>query len=149
MGSTASSAGNRKSMQANKGRDTKPEIAVRSLLHAAGHRYRVNRRPLPELRRTADIVFGPTKIAVFIDGCYWHGCPEHGQRPKTNAAFWAQKIDGNMLRDRETDKLLAEAGWLVLRFWEHEKPASCVERISEAVARQREAVAARSHAPSK
>jgi DNA mismatch endonuclease, patch repair protein len=136
-------------MQANKGRDTKPEKAVRSLLHAAGHRYRVNRRPVPELRRTADILFGPTKIAVFIDGCYWHGCPQHGQRPKTNAEFWAQKIDGNIRRDRETDKLLAEAGWLTLRFWEHESPSICVERIAAAVAERREAKSTSGHSSRK
>ena len=120
-------------MQGNRGRDTKPELAVRRLLHAAGLRYRVSTRPLPELRRTADIVFGRGKVAVFIDGCYWHGCPIHGQRPKTNAAFWNTKIDGNINRDRETDRQLAEAGWVVLRFWEHEPPAECAERITDMV----------------
>lgn len=120
-------------MQSNRGRDTKPELAVRRLVHASGKRYRVSTRPLPDIRRTADIVFGPTKVAVFIDGCYWHGCPTHGQRPKTNAEFWNAKIDGNINRDRETDRVLTEAGWVVLRFWEHEVPAECAARIIEVV----------------
>lgn len=136
-GSKASSLGNRRSMQSNRGRDTKPELAVRRLLHASGLRYRVSRRPLPQLKRTADIVFGPTRVAVFIDGCYWHGCPQHGQRPKTNADFWNAKIDGNVRRDRETDRLLTEAGWTVLRFWEHEAPSDCVTRITEVVTARR------------
>jgi DNA mismatch endonuclease (patch repair protein) len=124
-------------MQSNRGRDTKPELAVRRLLHASGLRYRVSKRPLPQIRRTADIVFGPVKVAVFIDGCYWHGCPEHGQRPKTNAEFWESKIDGNIRRDRETDGLLVEAGWTVLRFWEHEAAADCAARITKTVTTRR------------
>lgn len=137
VGSHASSPGNLKSMRSNRPRDTKPELAVRRLLHAAGLRYRVARRPVPQVRRTADVVFGPVKVAVFIDGCYWHGCPEHGQRPKTNAEFWNAKIDGNVRRDRETDRLLAEAGWTVLRYWEHEPAAECAARIIEAVLARR------------
>jgi DNA mismatch endonuclease (patch repair protein) len=124
-------------MQGNRSRDTKPELAVRRLLHAAGLRYRVARRPLPAIRRTADIVFGPTKVAVFIDGCYWHGCPEHGQRPKTNAEFWNAKIEGNKRRDHQTDELLVEAGWTVLRFWEHEPATDCAARVLTEVTARR------------
>jgi DNA mismatch endonuclease, patch repair protein len=124
-------------MRSNKGRNTGPELAIRSLLHAAGLRYRVNRRPLAELRRTADIVFGPAKVAVFIDGCWWHGCPEHYQPAKTNGEFWSSKIDGNIRRDRETDAALTAAQWLALRFWEHEEPAACAKKVAETVAARR------------
>ena len=136
-GSWASSPGNRRSMQLNKGRDTKPELAVRSLLHAAGLRYRVDRRPLPDFPRRADIVFGPAKVAVFIDGCYWHGCPEHYQAPETNAGYWSPKIEANMRRGRETGATLAAEGWLALRFWEHQDPAGCAEQIRSAVSARR------------
>jgi DNA mismatch endonuclease, patch repair protein len=102
-GSWASSAANRKSMQGNRSRDTAPELAIRRLLHAAGLRYRVDRRPLNGVRRRADIVFGPAKVAVFVDGCYWHGCPEHYVPPKTNPNYWSPKISGNVARDRDTD----------------------------------------------
>ena len=138
-GSWASSAAVRRNMQANRSRDTGPEKAVRRLLHAAGLRYRVGRSPLPGLRRTADIVFGPTKVAVFIDGCYWHGCPDHYALPKTNSGYWSPKIEGNRLRDRDTDARLVAAGWLVLRFWEHEDPAACADKIIKAVSMRRRA----------
>ncbi len=119
-------------MLANKSRDTRPEILVRSLAHRRGLRYRTSARPLPELRRTADLVFRPTKVAVFIDGCYWHGCPTHYKEPKTNTDYWRAKITGNRTRDHQTDELLSEAGWLVLRFWEHEeKLASCSSAVEE------------------
>lgn len=136
-GSWASSAAVRRNMQANKSRDTGPEKAVRRLLHAAGLRYRVSRQPLTGLRRTADIVFGPARVAVFIDGCYWHGCPDHYAPPKTNSGYWSPKIEGNRLRDRDTDSRLADAGWLVLRFWEHEDPAVCAGKIAKAVSTRR------------
>ena len=120
-------------MQANKGRDTNPEMAVRRLLHARGLRYRVNFRPVPGLRRTADIVFTRAKVAVFIDGCFWHGCPEHYQRPLANRPYWDEKVRQNRARDAETTKKLAQAGWMVLRFWEHEPVEAVVERIQEQV----------------
>ena len=106
-------------MQANRGRDTTPELAVRRLLHAAGFRYRVDFAPLGG-RRRADIVFTRLRIAVFIDGCYWHGCPEHATLPKRNAEYWLPKLARNVERDRETDDLLSAAGWQVLRYWEHD-----------------------------
>jgi DNA mismatch endonuclease (patch repair protein) len=112
-------------------------MAVRRLVHAAGLRYRVDFAPLPEMRRRkADLVFTRAKVAVFIDGCFWHGCPEHRQRPKTNAKFWADKIARNQARDRETDDALRVAGWAVLRFWEHHEIHATANSIIEAVARQ-------------
>ena len=125
-------------MQGNRSRDTAPEIALRQLLHAAGLRYRVHRAPIPELRRRrADIIFGPAKVAVFVDGCYWHGCPEHYVPPKTNPGYWSPKIAGNSARDRDTDARLGEAGWLVLRFWAHQDPAECAEQVIGAVSERR------------
>lgn len=119
-------------MLANRARDTSPELAVRRLLHAAGLRYRVDYAPLGG-RRRADIVFTRQRIAVFIDGCFWHGCPRHATFPKTNTEYWLPKLQQNIKRDRETDGLLREAGWTVLRFWEHESPASVAEVVSQRV----------------
>lgn len=117
-------------MQRQRTRDTEPELAVRRLLHAAGLRYRVDVAPLPGLRRRADIVFGPAKVAVFIDGCFWHGCPEHGARPTTaNPAYWREKVVRNQDRDADTDARLSAAGWLSIRCWEHEDPKQVAERV--------------------
>ncbi|MFE2931534.1 very short patch repair endonuclease [Streptomyces sp. NPDC059221] len=139
-GSWASSAARRRNMQAIRNRDTKPERLIRRLVHANGLRYRVAARPLPDLRRTADMVFRPAKVAVFIDGCYWHGCPEHYVTPKTNPGYWSDKVARNMARDRDTDRKLSEAGWTVLRFWEHESPADCASTIAEVVHQSRDAI---------
>ncbi len=125
--------GVRKSMRANRGRDTGPELAVRRLVHAAGLRYRVSARPLPDLRRTADLVFTRRRIAVFIDGCFWHGCPEHHTRARTNADYWAEKVRANRERDADTDRRLVRAGWTVLRIWEHEGADAAAQRIVAAV----------------
>lgn len=132
-GSWASSPANRKSMLGNRSRDTKPELTLRRLVHAAGLRYRVAAKPLRGMRRTADMLFGPTRVAVFVDGCFWHGCPEHFVPPKTNPEYWEKKIGGNMRRDRETDSRLEAEGWLVLRFWEHQDPGECAEAVCAAV----------------
>ncbi|MFE5971821.1 very short patch repair endonuclease [Streptomyces sp. NPDC056460] len=136
-GSWASSAARRRNMQAIRSRDTKPEQQVRRLLHAQGLRYRVAAKPLPGLRRTADIIFRPVKVAVFIDGCYWHGCPEHYVAPRTNPGYWSDKVARNMTRDSDTNQRLEEAGWTVLRFWEHESPEECAMRIAAEVAEHR------------
>jgi DNA mismatch endonuclease (patch repair protein) len=120
-------------MQGNKSRDTKPEIAVRCAVHAMGMRYSVAARPLVGVRRTADLVFRRAKVAVFVDGCFWHGCPMHHAPPKTNADYWVTKIQGNRVRDRHTTALLKAAGWTVLRFWSHEKPLVAASRIVEVV----------------
>ncbi|MFI1677169.1 very short patch repair endonuclease [Streptomyces sp. NPDC020607] len=124
-------------MQAIRSRDTKPERLIRQLVHAQGLRYRVAAKPLPGLRRTADMVFRPARVAVFIDGCYWHGCPEHYVPPKTNSGYWSDKVLRNMTRDRDTDQRLTDAGWLVLRFWEHEPADDCAARIAAEVERRR------------
>ncbi len=128
-GSWASSAARRRNMQAIKSRDTTPERKIRQLVHARGARYRVSARPLPDLRRTADMIFRSAKVAVFIDGCYWHGCDEHYVPPKTNSGYWSDKVARNIARDRDTDQKLTEAGWLVLRFWEHEESDVCADKI--------------------
>ncbi|MGW4429528.1 very short patch repair endonuclease [Streptomyces tendae] len=141
-GSWASSAANRRSMLGNRNRDTAPELLLRSLVHAAGLRYRVAAKPLPKMRRTADMVFRPVKVAVFIDGCFWHACPEHFVMPKTNRAYWEDKIGRNVQRDRDTDDRLSEAGWLVLRFWEHLDPETCARTVVDAVTTRRQEAAA-------
>lgn len=119
----------RRRMSATKGRDTAPELAVRGLLHARGWRYRVNFRPLPNFRRTVDIAFTGRRLAVLIDGCFWHGCPDHYRPATTRAEFWRMKIEDNVARDVDTDERLRAAGWTVLRFWEHEDPISVVLAI--------------------
>lgn len=121
-------------MQGNRSRDTAPELAVRRRLHAAGLRYRVAYRPEPSLRRTADIVFTKHRIAIFIDGCYWHACPEHGTVARANAGYWADKLARNVARDAETTARLQAAGWVVMRFWEHENPDAVASTIADAVA---------------
>ncbi|WP_307827985.1 very short patch repair endonuclease [Nocardioides sp. SYSU D00038] len=134
--SWASSPGRRRNMQANRSRDTAPELAVRRRLHAAGLRYRVATQPLATLRRRADITFAKKKIVVFIDGCFWHGCPEHGRREwQHNVEYWPDKISRNRMRDADTTERLTAAGWQVLRFWEHENPDDVAATIMAAVAR--------------
>lgn len=127
-------------MQSNRGRDTKPELAVRRLLHAKGLRYRVDEQLIPGLRRRTDIAFATERIAVLIDGCYWHGCPEHGPRTfGTNAAYWTKKIAENRVRDLDTTARFEAAGWLVMRFWTHTPPGEIAEAISAAVMQERAA----------
>ena len=116
-------------MQSNKGRDTQPELALRSAAHALGLRYRVSVRPLRELRRTADLVFTKARVAVFLDGCFWHGCPDHHTVAATNASFWAEKVESTRSRDRDTDRRLAAAGWTSIRVWEHEDPVEAAQRV--------------------
>ncbi|MEU1007886.1 very short patch repair endonuclease [Streptomyces sp. NPDC005890] len=116
-------------MSRQKSRNTEVEMALRRALHAAGLRYRVHRKPLKGVRREADVLFGPAKVAVFVDGCFWHGCPQHATWPKTNADFWRTKIEGNRRRDMDTDARLASAGWLAVRVWEHEDPVEAAARV--------------------
>ena len=117
-------------MKANRRSNTQPELRVRRLLHAAALRYRIDYAPdRANLRRRADIVFTRHRIAVFIDGCFWHGCPEHFIPPKANAEYWTPKIATNIRRDRDTDRRLRDAGWTVLRFWEHVDPQAAAESI--------------------
>ena len=119
-------------MRSNRGTGTRPEIAVRGILHARGFRYKVNARPVEHIRRTADILFTKQKLAIFIDGCFWHRCPDHGSQPKTNADYWAAKLERNVQRDKDTSARLTDAGWSVLRFWEHEDPVTVSQKISSA-----------------
>lgn len=120
-------------MKAAKKRDTKPELQIRSILHRQGLRFRVDYRPLPELRTRADIVFTRRQVAVFIDGCYWHRCPTHGSWPKENAEWWRRKLETNVERDRRTTATLTSAGWTVLRIWEHEDPTEAATRVIDAL----------------
>lgn len=133
----ASSAAARRVMRSNRRRDTAPEMAIRRAVHAAGLRYRVDSRPLPELNRRADLVFRPPMVAVFVDGCYWHMCPTHGSRPRTNSSYWSSKLERNAMRDADTNRRLEEKGWLVLRIWEHEDPLEAAHRITAAVVSRR------------
>lgn len=116
-------------MRRQRSRDTGVELALRSELHRRGLRYRVHRRPLPGVRREADLVIAKLRLAVFVDGCFWHGCPEHATWPKSNGDFWRAKIEGNRVRDRETDELLVAEGWTVVRVWEHEVVRAGADRI--------------------
>lgn len=129
--SFASSPAVRKRMQQVRRRDTAEELTLRSLLHERGLRYRVDARPLPDFRRRADIVFPRAQLAVFVDGCFWHGCREHRCRLKTNAPWWRTKLAANSRRDRDTNRRLSEAGWEVVRFWEHDdlrRASTVIER---------------------
>lgn len=117
--------------------DTLPERELRSRLHRLGLRFRKNCRPVPQVRRTADVVFPRERVAIFIDGCFWHGCPTHGSLPKNNAAWWQEKIQANEERDRQTNALLDSAGWHVIRVWEHEELDDAARRICHAVLRRR------------
>lgn len=110
-------------------RDTIPEMRIRRALHARGLRYFVHRRPIGTLRRTADIVFPRQRVAIFVNGCFWHGCPEHASWPVTNSAFWKTKIEDNRARDRQTKRLLSAAGWRVIDVWEHDEAAIAVDSI--------------------
>lgn len=113
--------------------DTGPELALRRQLHASGMRYRLHRPPLPGLRRTADVVFSKAKVAVFVDGCFWHCCPIHGTVPKRNREWWQSKLRGNVERDRDTDAKLREAGWQVIRIWEHQNPSVAAQAVRATV----------------
>lgn len=126
---SASSADALRRMRAQKRKDTAPELAIRRELHRMGYRYRVD-HPLPRLRRRADIAFTAREIAVFVDGCFWHRCPLHGTLPKNNRDWWEQKLRENVARDRDTDRRLREAGWTVVRIWEHEDPFEAARTIA-------------------
>lgn len=124
----------RLTMRANRRRDTSVELEVRRRLHASGLRYRVDfPADATDRRRRADIVFTRARIAVFIDGCFWHGCPEHYVEPKSNVAYWRPKIVSNRERDLRSTRSLTDAGWCVLRFWEHKDPEQVAAAIRSAV----------------
>lgn len=130
----ASSPAVQRNMQANRRRDTTPEMTLRRALHTARLRFRVD-VPLPfDRRRRADVVFPRQKVAIFVDGCFWHCCPDHYVAPKSNTKYWADKATANIERDRDTDSRLRDLGWTVLRFWEHEDLAGhAAERVQREV----------------
>src|SRR4051812_31427162 len=103
-------------------RDTAPELALRRELHGLGLRFRVDVAPVPDIRSRADVVFRPSRVAVYVNGCFWHACKEHGTLPTNNREWWRAKLAATVERDRRTDAVLRSAGWLVVRVWEHEDP---------------------------
>lgn len=122
-------------MKANPGKDTGPEVALRSALHRAGLGFRKDVRMVVEgVRVRPDVVFGRAQLAVFVDGCFWHGCPEHGEMPASNREFWEAKIGGNRERDQRQTAVLEDAGWTVLRVWEHESVDDALTRVIAALA---------------
>lgn len=124
-------------MSKQRRRDTAPERRLRSQLHRRGLRFRVDRPPVPGMRSRADIVFTRAKVAVFVDGCFWRVCPDQATWPENNKEWWAEKLNSNVERDRRVDETLAEAGWVVVRVWEHEDPAVAAERVQLEVSRRR------------
>ncbi|HXP21666.1 MAG TPA: very short patch repair endonuclease [Streptosporangiaceae bacterium] len=132
-----SSAGRSANMRANRRTDTGPELALRRALHGRGYRYRKDHRLdlAPGVRVRPDIVFTARKVAVFVDGCFWHCCPEHGTQPAANTWYWAPKLRRNIERDRAADEALGQAGWTVIRLWEHESLDAAVAAVTGALAR--------------
>lgn len=120
-------------METTRQKDTPAEMALRRELHRRGLRYRVDLAILGVTRAHPDIVFTKRKVAVFVDGCFWHSCPEHATTPKSNEQWWTDKLAANVERDRRHDRELTEAGWQVLRFWEHEDPLIAADRVEEVV----------------
>jgi DNA mismatch endonuclease (patch repair protein) len=137
-GSLATSEGVRRSMRTNNGRDTSPELAVRRILHARGLRYRVNFRPIAAIRSRPDIAFTRAKVAIYVDGCFWHGCPIHATVPKTNVDYWSPKLERNRERDKQATASFEKSGWRVLRFWEHETPTEMADAIEMRYAAQQQ-----------
>jgi DNA mismatch endonuclease, patch repair protein len=128
----------RRAMRSNKSRDTSPEVALRSALHRRGLRFRVD-HPVqlsPGRPVRPDIVFPRAKVAVFVDGCFWHRCPIHGSVPKSRRDYWEPKLQRNAARDRDVDRRLRATGWSVIRVWEHEDPERVLPRIGAEVARR-------------
>ncbi len=136
MDQLRASASTRSRLSKQSQRDTRPEILLRRELHSRGLRFRLHARPVASLRRTADVLFPRSKVAVFVDGCFWHGCGLHGTLPKNNRQWWAAKLARNADRDRETDRLLSENDWLAIRVWEHEDIGVAAGRVARAVRRR-------------
>ncbi|OLF17091.1 very short patch repair endonuclease [Actinophytocola xanthii] len=124
-------------MQGNRSRDTRPELALRRALHALGLRYRVCTRPLPNVRRTADVVFPSARVAVEVRGCFWHGCVDHYKQPRTNSGYWANKIQQNLRRDEDLARTLQDAGWALEVVWEHEDATTAAVRVAAIVHERR------------
>ena len=137
----ASSPDARRRMRSQARRDTAPEIALRRLLHGAGLRYRVDYR-LPGFRSRPDIAFVRERVAVFMDGCFWHSCPQHSTVPVRNREWWQGKLGGNVRRDQSTTEQLTRLGWRVIRVWEHEDPRDAARQVEMAVRARRSGNAA-------
>lgn len=131
----ASSAAARAVMQGNRGRDSSPEARLRSALHRRGLRFRKHLHAVDGIRCRPDVVFGRARVVVFVDGCFWHGCPDHGTQPQTNAAYWRAKIALNQARDARQTRALEDAGWTVVRVWEHEPTATAADAVEDALRR--------------
>lgn len=127
---TPSSEEARRRMKATRRHGTKAELLLRQELDALGLQYKVDVAPVVGLRARADMVFTDARVAVFVDGCFWHGCPIHATWPKQNAAWWQAKLEANRERDARTERALCEAGWTVCRFWEHEDPAEAARAVA-------------------
>jgi DNA mismatch endonuclease, patch repair protein len=130
-----SSEGRSANMRANRRTNTKPELALRRALHRLGYRYRKDHRLdlTGGARVRPDIAFTARKVAVFVDGCFWHSCPEHGSRPAVNVWYWDPKLRRNAERDLAANAALAAAGWAVVRIWEHEPVEAAVASVIEAL----------------
>ena len=124
-------------MQRVRQKNTSAESALRRELHALGLRYRIQVPVMTKPRRVADVAFGGLRVAIFVDGCFWHGCPDHATWPKQNAEFWRAKIVANQQRDRDTDARLRADGWEVLRVWAHETPHEAAARIATIVRKRK------------
>jgi DNA mismatch endonuclease (patch repair protein) len=132
----ASSDAARARMVATRRRDTPKELELRRLIHNQGLRFRVDAPPIRSSRKRADLVFRSAQVAVFVDGCFWHGCPDHYTTPKSNHAWWTQKIGSNRKRDTDAVHELTASGWIALRFWEHEDMALASSVVADAVRRR-------------
>ena len=125
-------------IRANKKTDTRPELLLRSKLWRDGFRFRKHHRiTIGDDTVVADIAFVRDRVAVFVDGCFWHGCPAHGTSPRTNSSYWETKLSRNRTRDASVDFALSEAGWIVIRCWEHESVSQSTERIRLSLGRQK------------
>lgn len=135
-GPKTSDVATRLRMSKTRQRDNAREVSLRSALHRRGLRFRLHRRIIDGSKRTVDVVFPRARLAVFLDGCFWHGCPLHASWPKTNADWWRAKIETNRQRDRDTDERLTATGWTVIRIWEHEKLEEAVKRVEAALGKR-------------
>lgn len=126
-------------MQVTRRRDTPCELVLRSVVHRLGLRFRVD-WPLPGMRRRADLAFMTARLVVFVDGCFWHGCPHHGTWPKAHSRWWREKINANRRRDADTVRRLRASGWIVMRVWAHEDPETTARKVARIVKVRTEAL---------
>ncbi len=127
-------------MRSQREKNTAPEIALRRELHRLGMRYRVHQKPLKGLRRTVDVLFRQARVAVEVYGCFWHQCPEHATKPRSNDQWWAEKLEGNQRRDVATKVALEAQGWELVVVWEHEDPVAAAQRVAAIVRARRELI---------